>query len=91
MEGASVAGSVVKGAEMALEAGCDAVLICNRPDLADQLLSKLKVSKTKQSESTARLNRLMPVASAPTWSELQNEAQYQHAKGLLAQLSLIAE
>ena len=45
MEGASVAGSVVKGAELALEAGCDAVLICNRPDLADQLLSKLKVSK----------------------------------------------
>ena len=90
MEGASVAGSVVKGAEMALEAGCDAVLICNRPDLADQLLSKLKVSKEKQSESAIRLNRLMPSAAAQTWSELQNEAQYQHAKGLLAQLGLIA-
>ena len=90
MEGASVAGSVVKGAEMALEAGCDAVLICNRPDLADQLLSKLKVSKEKQSESAIRLNRLMPIAQAPTWNELQNEAQYQHAKGLLAQLGLIA-
>ena len=76
---------------MALEAGCDAVLICNRPDLADQLLSKLKVSKAKQSESAIRLNRLMPVALAPTWNELQNEAQYQHAKGLLAQLGLIAE
>jgi beta-N-acetylhexosaminidase len=91
MEGASVAGSVVKGAEMALEAGCDAVLICNRPDLADQLLSKLKVSKAKQAESAIRLNRLMPLASAPTWGELQNETQYQHAKGLLAQLGLIAE
>ena len=91
MEGASVAGSVVKGAEMALDAGCDAVLICNRPDLADQLLSKLKVSKTKQSESAIRLNRLMPLAPAPTWSELQNEAQYQHAKGLLGQLGLIAD
>ncbi|MEN9930678.1 MAG: hypothetical protein RL604_925, partial [Pseudomonadota bacterium] len=31
MEGASVAGSVVKGAKLALQAGCDQVLICNRP------------------------------------------------------------
>ena len=90
MEGASVAGSVVKGADMALEAGCDAVLICNRPDLADQLLSHLKVSKAKQAESAIRLNRLMPIAAAPSWDELQTEAQYQHAKGLLNQLKLIS-
>ena len=89
MEGASVAGSVVKGAEMALDAGCDAVLICNRPDLADQLLAKLKVSKTKQAESTVRLNRLMPQSPALAWDDLQSEAQYQHAKGLLKQFSLI--
>ncbi|OWF66408.1 beta-N-acetylhexosaminidase [Polynucleobacter hirudinilacicola] len=89
MEGASVAGSVVKGAELALEAGCDAVLICNRPDLADQLLAKLKVTKTKQAESTKRLNRLMPKSAALSWDELQGEAQYQHAKGLLKQMNLI--
>ncbi len=91
MEGASVAGSVVKGAEMAIEAGCDAVLICNRPDLADQLLAKLKVSKAKQAESEIRVNRLMPTTPASTWSELQDEAEYQHAKGLLGQLGLIAD
>lgn len=90
MEGASVAGSVVKGAEMALDAGCDAVLICNRPDLADQLLSQLKVSKAKQTESAMRLNRLMPTASFRTWDILQEEAEYQHAKGLLQQLKLTA-
>jgi beta-N-acetylhexosaminidase len=90
MEGASVAGSVVKGADMALDAGCDAVLICNRPDLADQLLSQLKVSKVKLAESATRLNRLMPTAVAPAWDELQDEAQCQHAKGLLKQLKLIA-
>jgi beta-N-acetylhexosaminidase len=90
MEGASVAGSVVKGADMALDAGCDAVLICNRPDLADQLLSQLKVSKAKQAESATRLNRLMPTAITPSWDELHSEAQYQHAKGLLKQLKLIA-
>jgi beta-N-acetylhexosaminidase len=89
MEGASVAGSVVKGAEMALDAGCDAVLICNRPDLADQLLSKLKVTKQKQTESAIRLNRLMPTTPALSWDELQKEAEYIHAKGLLKQFKLI--
>lgn len=89
MEGASVAGSVVKGAEMALDAGCDAVLICNRPDLADQLLSKLKVTKQKHAESATRLNRLMPKAPALSWDDLQKEAEYIHAKGLLKQFKLI--
>jgi beta-N-acetylhexosaminidase len=79
----------VQGAELALNAGCDAVLICNRPDLADQLLSKLKLTKAKQSESATRLNRLMPKSAALAWDELQHEAEYQHAKGLLKQFELI--
>ena len=89
MEGASVAGSVVKGAELALNAGCDAVLICNRPDLADQLLAHLKVSKAKLAESVIRLNRLMPKSPALSWDDLQNEPQYQHALGLLKQFNLL--
>jgi beta-N-acetylhexosaminidase len=89
MEGASVAGSVVKGAELALNAGCDAVLICNRPDLADQLLSKLKITQAKQSESAIRLNRLMPKSTALSWDELQANAEYQHAQGLLRQFNLL--
>lgn len=89
MEGASVAGSVIKAAELALNAGCDAVLICNRPDLADQLLTKLRVSKEKQAESMSRLNYLMPKTPALSWDELQNQAQYQQAKELLKKLQLI--
>jgi beta-N-acetylhexosaminidase len=89
MEGASVAGSVVRGAELALEAGCDSVLICNRPDLADELLAKLKLSSSKRTESALRLHRLMPKSPAPMWDELQEQAEYQHAKGLLKQFQLI--
>lgn len=41
MEGATVAGGIVQRASAALNAGCDMVLVCNRPDLADELLSGL--------------------------------------------------
>ena len=89
MEGASVAGNIVQGAELALQAGCDAVLICNRPDLADQLLNKLKISKTKAEESAGQLRKLLPKSSFLSWNELQHQGEYLHAKDLLKTLGLI--
>ncbi len=41
MEGASAAGDIVARARAALRAGCDMVLVCNRPDLAGRLLDGL--------------------------------------------------
>jgi beta-N-acetylhexosaminidase len=41
MEGATVAGNIVQRAVAALNAGCDMVIVCNRPDLADELLNGL--------------------------------------------------
>ncbi|QWD80292.1 beta-N-acetylhexosaminidase [Polynucleobacter sp. MWH-Spelu-300-X4] len=90
MEGASVAGSVVKGAEMALKAGCDQVLICNRPDLADELLKHLKYDEKAFKTSRARLEKLMPSSRAMAWHDLQESPDYQKAKQQLKQLGLIA-
>jgi beta-N-acetylhexosaminidase len=42
MEAAAVAGDIVDRAAAALQAGCDMVLVCNRPDLADEVLERLR-------------------------------------------------
>lgn len=42
MEGATVAGGIVQRAEASLNAGADMVLVCNKPESADELLAGLK-------------------------------------------------
>ena len=78
MEGASVAGGVIDGANAALHAGCDMVLICNSPDKADQLLDGLKVKSNPA--SAARLAALLPQAASPSWDELQFDPRYLAAR-----------
>lgn len=45
MEAASVVGGITARASAALAAGCDMVLVCNRPDLTDELLGELSQAK----------------------------------------------
>lgn len=84
MEGASVAGDILDRANAALQAGCDMVLVCNRPDLADDLLARLDIDMS--AESVARIRRLMPRFAAPDWDTLQAENRYQNARRLQSQI-----
>ena len=86
MEGASVAGDILDRANAALGAGCDMVLVCNRPDLADELLSRLSFKHPP--ESVERIRRLMPRFDAPDWDTLQAESRYQNARRLQSQIVL---
>ena len=58
MEAATVAGSMTDRAKAALKAGCDMVLVCNQPDLADELLANLQWKNRKIFQR--RLQALMP-------------------------------
>ena len=58
MEGATVVGDIVARAEAAFAAGCDMVLVCNRPDLADDLLCRWQPLVSE--ESSARIAALRP-------------------------------
>ena len=77
MEGARVAGDIVARAEAALDAGCDMVLVCNRPDAADELLSRLQ--REISPVSLARLARLHGRACAPTLAALKATEIYSRA------------
>lgn len=84
MEGATVAGDIQDRAQAALGAGCDMVLVCNRPDLADDLLSRLRYEMPEA--SVARLRRLMPRAPALDWDSLQQDTQYRHARRIRSEI-----
>ena len=77
MEGASVAGDILARAKAALKAGCDMALVCNRPDLADDLL--LRLSHRSAPASVSRLARLMPTTTAPDWQSLLKQSAYRRA------------
>ena len=57
MEGASTAGGIVERARAALAAGCDQVLLCQKPEEQDRLLEALAATPLARPERVERMRR----------------------------------
>lgn len=79
MGGAKGAGSVVARAEAALEAGCDALILCNSPAEADELLAGLEWRETPLFRS--RASRLAPSKTVAGRAALEADALYRECLG----------
>jgi len=83
MEGAAWAGDIVGRAEAAWQAGCDMLLVCNRPEVTDDLLARWQ--PTLRPEALARVAALECPALAAPDHRAEDEA-YRRAYQLLAKL-----
>ena len=78
---------VTQRAEAALQAGCDMVLVCNRPDLADELLHNLNWSIS--AVSLARLARMHGHHRPPSRVELHEDAEFMRAVHAVANVGVV--
>jgi beta-N-acetylhexosaminidase len=85
MEGARVCGSVADSAQVAIDGGCDFVLVCNDRAAADRVLETLQWTPSPVFED--RLRRLQPTGEPLSISALQASAAYRAALVDLAALA----
>jgi beta-N-acetylhexosaminidase len=86
MAGAAVAGDITARVLAALKAGCDMALICNRPDLADEVLAKLDFEWS--AASRVRLARLHGEPHALSMTDLREQTAYSRARHAIAALGM---
>lgn len=84
MEGATVAGSYPQRAMAALDAGCDMVLVCNKPEAAIEVIDNIKVEDNPVSHMRmARLHGRNHI----TADELHSNPRWKDASEQMAKLS----
>ena len=84
MEGAAVAGDILARAKAAHAAGCDMVLVCNRPDLAADLLDRWVPDV--QPESRARISTLRARPQFGDPFALELSPAYQQARAAVVDI-----
>jgi len=84
MAGAAFAGSYVERARLALEAGCDMVLVCNAPAAADQVLAAL----AGEVSNPVRQGRLERMRGGVPWTDnLSTSEEWRNAVHLIESLN----
>lgn len=78
MEGASVAGDVVDRAQAAYAAGCDMVLVCNRPDACEELLARWRPER--RPDAAARILNLRRPSRFASAAILAGDDRYLSAR-----------
>jgi beta-N-acetylhexosaminidase len=86
MMAATAGGDVTTRVLAALKAGCDMVLLCNQPALADELLANLQW--TMSAQSLSRLARMHGHKHPPSLDALHESAEFVHALHQLAQVGV---
>ncbi len=86
MEGATVAGNIVQRAEAALQAGCDMVLVCNKPAAADELLKGLHWEMPATSK--ARLAQMRGTAHPESLDRLHEQHHFLKAQEEVATIGV---
>lgn len=85
MEGACGAGSIKERARLSFEAGCDIVLVCNRPDLVDELRDGFVMPHNPH--LAERWQNMACTLSADDAAAAMQTAEFQAAQALSARLS----
>jgi len=88
MMAATAGGDVTTRVLAALNAGCDMVLLCNQPALADELLANLQW--TVSAQSLSRLARMHGHKHPPSLDALHESEEFVHAVHRLAQVGMSA-
>lgn len=81
MGGARVAGGILERARAALDAGCDALILCNAPQLCDELLAGLDWKRSDLFER--RSARLAPSRLWPGRGALERDCLYAQCRRLV--------
>lgn len=85
MEGACGAGGIGERARLSFEAGCDIVLVCNRPDLVDELRQGFR--QPENPHLAARWQNMAGTLSPEQAQAVMQTAEFQAAQQTVAALS----
>ena len=85
MEGACGVGGILERARLSFEAGCDIVLVCNRPDLVDEL--RQDFTAPHNDALAARWQNMACTVSAVEAQAMMESDEFRAAQALTAQLA----